>query len=671
MTNNSIGDFVITNDPDGLWSSDIELGKFLNEAEATTLLLPEMLLIVDQALLLLEMFYVHMPTKRAMHATDPIQRLKLLKYQLDQMSEEQKMSQISFHSEMTRIFTSTRDRHTNYFLPQPYYDKIAFLPFQIEEYFESKLRKYIVSKLAAGLDHPTFKPGAEILDWNGVPIRRQIEINADRFEGSNPEARYALGLDGLTIRPMWRELFPDERWVVIGYSSQSGERLELKQNWLVISSNKVQAHFPNPVTKELGAQGIDIDTYIIQQTKKALFAPDVLKAQRRIASGEISNTEPTKEGCKISIPEVLEANELKTPSGTYGYLRIFTFEIPISHEKFVNEVKCLVQELPQNGLIIDLRNNSGGRIIASERLLQLFTPCHIKPERAQFINTPLTYDLCRRNAPSPYIDLTPWFKTFEQAVQTGATYSQSFPTLLHEDLCNDIGQSYYGPVVLITDALCYSATDMFAAGFQDHKIGPILGTSGNTGAGGANVWEHVFLKACMEQGNGKIVSPFKSLPYEANMRVALRRTLRVNEREGMLIEDLGVIPDASLWVDGESKDVHEMTKGDLLNDNVDLKNHAARILSKMRVYRILASVHSEERRVTVKIETENISQLDVFTEETEMYDGQVRIHYRPQLSIDVVNNSSQFDLERPLHNSYIKVEGFKDSKLVAAKRMMI
>ena len=46
----------------------------------------------------------------------------------------------------------------------------------------------------------------------------------------------------------------------------------------------------------------------------------------------------------------------------------------------------------------------------------------------------------------------------------------------------------------------------------------------------------------MEQGNGKIVSPLDSWPYEANMRVALRRTLRVNEREGMLIEDLGVIP---------------------------------------------------------------------------------------------------------------------------------
>ena len=44
-------------------------------------------------------------------------------------------------------------------------------------------------------------------------------------------------------------------------------------------------------------------------------------------------------------------------------------------------------------------------------------------------------------------------------------------------LCNGIGQVYYGPVVLITDALSYSATDIFAAGFQDNEVGLVLGTA--------------------------------------------------------------------------------------------------------------------------------------------------------------------------------------------------
>ena len=154
---------------------------FLSGPEETTLSLSDMRLLVDQALILLEMFYVHMPQKRAMHAIDPIQRLRILKYRLTQMSETpegHKESQLGFHNEMTRIFTSMRDLHTNYFLPLPYKDKIAFLPFHIEEYFEGKQskekqRKYIVSRLATGLDHPTFKPEVEVLYWNGYQLKEK------------------------------------------------------------------------------------------------------------------------------------------------------------------------------------------------------------------------------------------------------------------------------------------------------------------------------------------------------------------------------------------------------------------------------------------------------------------------------------------------------------------
>jgi len=65
----------------------------------------------------------------------------------------------------------------------------------------------------------------------------------------------------------------------------------------------------------------------------------------------------------------------------------------------------------------------------------------------------------------------------------------------YPEMCNQLGQRYQGPVAIIIDALCYSTTDIFAAGFQDHQIGPLIGTSGNTGAGGANVWDY---RALME-----------------------------------------------------------------------------------------------------------------------------------------------------------------------------
>jgi C-terminal processing protease CtpA/Prc len=102
---------------------------------------------------------------------------------------------------------------------------------------------------------------------------------------------------------------------------------------------------------------------------------------------------------------------------------------------------------------------------------------------------------------------------------------------------------YDGPVVLVTDALCYSATDIFAAGFQDHAIGPILGTDGNTGAGGANVWGHDLLKELFDWPAKDAKSPYENLPKGAGMRVSIRRTLRVGARSGTPVEDLGVVPD--------------------------------------------------------------------------------------------------------------------------------
>ena len=112
-------------------------------------------------------------------------------------------------------------------------------------------------------------------------------------------------------------------------------------------------------------------------------------------------------------------------------------------------------------------------------------------------------------------------------------------------------------MVLITDARCYSATDIFAAGFADHEIGKILGVDDNTGAGGANVWTHGLLaRCCSYHRRPDSASPYKALPNGANMRVSIRRTLRVGELSGTPVEDLGVRPDA----------MHKLTRADLLEE---------------------------------------------------------------------------------------------------------
>ena len=125
-------------------------------------------------------------------------------------------------------------------------------------------------------------------------------------------------------------------------------------------------------------------------------------------------------------------------------------------------------------------------------------------------------------------------------------------------------------MVLVTDALCYSATDIFAAGFQDHRIGPVLGADDNTGAGGANVWTHALLLQLLGQ-NGDAADPLPGSPLRAlaeKRRHArrVRRTLRVGRQAGTEVEDLGVVPDER----------HKNTRRDVMEGNADLIEKAAR-----------------------------------------------------------------------------------------------
>jgi cytosine/adenosine deaminase-related metal-dependent hydrolase len=645
----------------GQFDTALELSAFMRTGGLLSL--ADRRQIVDQALVLLEKTYVHLPLKRAMHAIDPIQRLRLLQYALEQQSEEDLPPEMEFHNEMTDIFTSARDLHTNYLLPRPFQDKTAFLPFLVEEYFEGGEAHYLVSKIVGEAGPPPFKEGVEVLYWNGVPIHRAVDLNAALQAGSNPAARHARGLDSLTIRPLLRVLPPDEEWVTVRYRSPEGEEGEATFKWLVFSPQTgAEGIDPDaPPGGHAGAAflGFDLQTDAIHQVKKVLFAPQAIQAAQQVAAAQVALAAPPQ-GMETTMPTVFRAREAPTSRGAFGYVRIFTFNVTDA-EAFVQEFVRLARLLPQNGLIVDVRGNGGGLIHAAERLLQVLTPHPIEPEPAQFINSPLMLDICRRHAPSPLwadLNLEPWIESIAQAVQTGATYSRGFP-ITPRPWCNDVGQQYYGPVVLITDALCYSATDIFVAGFQDHDVGPILGAHGNTGAGGANVWTHSLLQVLMNDPADPYTprpgSPFQPLPQGGSMRVAVRRTLRVGERAGVPVEDLGVVPDQ----------IHPMTRRDLLEGNQDLIEQAGELLAGRPAYSLSLAVEGVAgNTLTATATTRNISRLDLF------------LGGRPQGSLDVSDGARRFSVELPAAPPAgeplpLELYGYAEGRLVAASRIKV
>jgi hypothetical protein len=572
------------------------LGAFLNSAERRARLSrKDRLRIVEQALLLLEMNYVHLPMKRAIHAVDPIQQLKLLRFQLAEWNEGLE-STIGFHRRMLSIFGSTRDLHTLYLLPEPYKSCTAYLPFLIEQCFDQGVERFVVTRTATVAKTSTapgacggaiFERGVEVLGWNGVPIGRAIEINGESQAGSNPDARFARGLDNLTIRPLNSSLPPDEHWVDILYRAKNGVVATHREYWLVHKSGDA-GESETPHSRKRTA--LDLKRTRILEVKKQLY--------------------PRNDAATLgSIPDVLHALKKTVNGHTFGYVRLFSFDVGDARQFLKTFAKLITKDgFPQDGLVLDVRGNPGGNIRAAESLLQLFTPQPIEPELFEFINTPLNFQICK-SAPDDW-DLKRWLPSIGDSVLTGATYSAGFP-LTRDTLCNGIGQVYYGPVVLITDALSYSATDIFAAGFQDNGVGMVLGTGGNTGAGGANFWS---LDDLLRAQKKDPRSPFKKLPKSAEMIVAMRRSIRVGLRAGAPLEEFGVAPDL----------LHLMTRRDVLEDNCDLLASAARVIRQQPSFALTVAPAGRNgtKRVVVSAKSKlpssksglGIARLDVYVD---------------------------------------------------------
>ncbi|HWN97846.1 MAG TPA: peptidase S41, partial [Blastocatellia bacterium] len=347
------------------------VSRFAEKVNSRGLSRKSRLRIVDQALVLLEQAYVHLPLKRALHGIDPVQRLKVLRFRL---TEELKagISEFEFHRAMQEVFASVRDRHTQYLLPTPFDDHVAYLPFLVEEYSETTRRgeseqRFMVSHIAEGFRHATFKRGVDLLYWNGVPIKRAIENNGEMQGGSNAEAQLARGLDALTIRVLRFSLPPDEEWVLITYRTLDGSVEELKLQWLVVP---VSAGTRKRRRRSgAGAQtkvAIDRHKASINQMRKTLCAPEVVAKEKDLVAYKKRYKKwkkvapPKRYALKTSLPSMFFAKRVW--QGELGYLRIFTFDPDIDGvgpDEIVNEFVRLVRELPGDGLIIDARGNPG------------------------------------------------------------------------------------------------------------------------------------------------------------------------------------------------------------------------------------------------------------------------------------------------------------------------
>ncbi len=605
------------------------------------------------ALELIETLYVHLPLKRSMYAINPLQRLKLLRRRSEVATPP--LPDRDFFNELLSIFCQLRDLHTSFEMPEPFRSSTAYLPFRLERCFGAAEEElFLVTHIMATQPgevpvDPDFQLGSIVTHWNGTPIRRVVAANAEREAGSNPAARLAQGLTALTIRWLGQSLLPDEEWVDLRFLPQPGkEPKTIRFGWQVFQRQPeaglaAATAIARAQRENIWAVGMDARSESERQIRRYLFEEGRQQGPRVKHFGE--NAESSiSDWAREVFPT---CGIVRTSSGLFGYVRLATFNVE-DEQRYIEEFIRIVSELPQDGLILDVRGNGGGLITFGERLLQLLTPRPIDPARFSFLNSARTQALTAKH---DFIGA--WRDSIAQSIETGTEYSQGFPL---EPIANynDLGQKYQGPVVLVIDALCYSTTDIFAAGFQDHEIGIILGVDETTGAGGANVWEYPLIADLVR--DPQCFPP--QLPKQASFRVAVRRVTRVGENSGVLLEDLGVKAD----------ELHRLTPRDLLQRNLDLIEHAGKILKKGQVQLLGAEKSTGER---IRVRYQNLDRIDVYLDDRPLR-GSIKVRRAAK------GGAKSFSLGRKVVHSAreLRLEGFRSNpegrdELVAATRLAL
>ena len=534
--------------------------KAVVSVSVTTLTWGERLSIIDALSQVLDGVYAHLTLKRSLYGFDVVRGLEHLRMQLPTMSD------LQFHRELTSLINHLRDAHTQYHGPWTVKEPVASLPFLVESFGPEDNPSYVVSKVdRRSVKDPHFVRGVALDYWNGIPFDRALDLHAEGETGGRPDSRRARALESSTFRSLEYSPPPNEEWVVIGYRDKDGRKREIRLDWEGLNPQKAPAAGKALATRIRRA--INPAAEAIRRAKKYRFNHAPLESGTPTAA-VIEGRKPEQVRRLHNLPNGYDT------SGRFGYLRIWSFDVD-DDQAFIEAAIALLRRLPDRGLIIDLRDNPGGFIWAAERLLQLFTPNPVSPTKFALRATPLTSAMAR--AAFNQAELAPWAESLYTAESTGEPYSSHLPITPYE-LCNDMGQHYSGPVVVVVDANTYSSGDLFAAGIVDNRIGPVVCIGQATGAGGANVWDSNDLRAALAAAE----HPLPDLPPNVSFTVAVRRAVRSGVADGTLIEDAGIV--------GQS---YDMTRDDIFHGNRDLMEYCGKILASQPRTRLDVSLGVE------------------------------------------------------------------------------
>lgn len=483
-------------------------------------------LVAEQAQTILRDVYVNRDVKIAAYGPqiDPVPLIARI------AADARILSDATLHSRIGSVFASQHDLHLSYLYPVPHACYRSLLPFGLDQAIgttgELVIAVSAITKISEILavvpEARVISVGDTLLTYDGVEPAVAIKKLAALSRGANEFGSIRRAVENLVFRSHRSNDLPENDVVRLTFRNRTGQEYAVEIPWVSKADTKClqTADTESIEAKILKDQAVD--EYQIEFEK--LYKPH----QRSSEMEPLTDTrEPT-----------IHYDVLQNEFGKMAYLRLDSFAPEdLSTTESIILIKGLLEQefAGTDGLIIDLRDNGGGWISYGESLVQLFTPKNIQAQGFRLQNTKVIRDL--------FAAIPGWSQPYRDALNVattiGARYTEAMP-LTPVAQVNDLGQSYFKPVAVLTNSACYSTCDMMTALMQDFSIATIWGADGRTGAGGANNVQLNYFTDNLPVGHNL---PFFKLPGKQSMGVSWRQTVRVNKNAGVLLDEAGVAAD--------------------------------------------------------------------------------------------------------------------------------
>ncbi len=481
-------------------------------------------------------FYVDLDDVRTEHGFDPVAALK---------------GRQDF-GELLEVFNRLADRHTLLSLPntrsllttnraaacypRPAHlidaarNGIARLPVRIERSTVDANDRFWITRLHA--DAPgALRTGSEVTHWNGVPIAIAAETQGRALRGGHADARRALGLRSLPQRLVGSTLIPNEDWTLLT-CLEKGRHHEVRLDWK-----------PEPATLQATSERAPW-RHVLHQTKTGDgFRCGLLNADTKRDHGD-------------QVP---------------AYVRLFDVPEWPQLGQLVDWLRSVTASPHRRNLVLDLRGNPGGSVETADHLVRLLggdqQDLH-EPTHFQFRNTPGVRRTLGAHPKWRHCAVPHRARTLAPHPMTCSTSLQELPPLT------------LGAIVIIVDALTYSAAEILVAQLRRRPDTLVVGADPQTGAGTANAWSfHTLHHLSRSQGH-HVIPPLRQ---GLELQLAVRRA---------------VIRDGDQWAPIPLQQVEHLvpiSKDDLLHGNRDLLRHAAQLLRRDDTVSPRAQNHKKDR----------------------------------------------------------------------------